>query len=46
MPKIDINRYERRMEMSEKTIAVAFLLGTLCLALLATIMFPDLPGLP
>jgi len=34
------------MEMSDKTLAIAFLLGTLCLAFLVTIMFPDLPGLP
>ena len=32
--------------MSEKTIAIAFLLGTLFLAVLATMMFPDLPGIP
>jgi hypothetical protein len=33
-------------EMSEKIPAIAFLIGTLCLAILATIIFPDLPGLP
>ena len=32
--------------MSDKTLAIAFLVGTLVLAALATIMFPDLQGLP
>jgi hypothetical protein len=32
--------------MSDKIPAIAFLIGTLCLAILATIIFPDLPGLP
>ena len=32
--------------MNDKTLAIAFLLGTLCLAALATIMFPEMPGLP
>ena len=34
------------MKMSDKTLAITFLIGTLCLAFLATIMFPDLAGLP
>jgi len=32
--------------LSEKTIALIFLLGTLCLAALASIMFPEMSGLP
>ena len=32
--------------MSDKTLAIVFLLGTLSLAILATIMFPGSPGLP
>ena len=33
-------------EVSDKIPAIAFLVATLCLAILVTIMFPDLPGLP
>lgn len=32
--------------MSDKMLAIAFLLGTLCLAVLATVMFPSASGLP
>lgn len=32
--------------LSEKTIAIIFLLGTLSLAALASIMFPEVSGLP
>lgn len=32
--------------MSDKALAMAFLVVTLCLAALATIMFPNMPGLP
>ncbi len=32
--------------MSDKIPAIAFLIGTLCLAILASTMFPELPGLP
>ena len=33
-------------EMSDKNLAIAFLLVTLCVAVLATIIFPTVPGLP
>ncbi len=32
--------------MSDKALAIAFLLGTLCLAAIATVMFPTSSGLP
>jgi len=32
--------------MSDKMLAIVFLLGTLCLAVLATVMFPSVSGLP
>jgi|WetSurSiteA1Bulk_404760.scaffolds.fasta_scaffold49190_2 hypothetical protein len=32
--------------MSDKALAMAFLVVTLGLAVLATIMFPNVPGLP
>lgn len=32
--------------MSDKALAITFLLATLCLAVVATIMFPNVPGLP
>ena len=32
--------------MSDKTLAIAFLIGTLCVAVLATVMYPTLQGLP
>lgn len=32
--------------MSEKTLAIAFLLVTFCLALLVTMIFPEMAGLP
>jgi hypothetical protein len=40
------NGPRKEIEMSDKTLAIAFLLGTACLAIIATIMFPELPGLP
>jgi hypothetical protein len=32
--------------MSDKTLAIAFLLVTLCLAALASLIFPSISGLP
>jgi hypothetical protein len=32
--------------MSDKNLAILFLLGTICVAILAQVLFPNVPGLP